>query len=145
MHFVALHHDDQLVEARARFPLFYDACLPELPDPDTGLRYAVVGDRQNTVLALLRQSYPFHGPGATVAVAALVLTARAGLVRLLAFLRRFFQDMTPWVTMLHVNLRRALVWLSADLTLDDVEETLRGHHFRTRVTQRNATTNGSVL
>lgn len=140
MHFIPLHHEDQLAEARARFPLFYDACLPALPDPCSGLRYAVVGDSQNTVLALLRQAQPFHGPTAAVTLAALVLTARPGLTRLLGFLRRFIREMAPWVGQLHVNLRRAPVWLSPDLTIADVEEALRHHRFRVRADYESTTT-----
>lgn len=53
--------DTQLAEARQRFPLLYDNCLPGLPPPDSGKRCAVVCDTRNTVLAVLQQDFPFRG------------------------------------------------------------------------------------
>jgi hypothetical protein len=59
MHFVPLCNESQLAEARLRFPLFYDGCLPHVPDPDAGLRHAVACDVDNTALAVLQQSHPW--------------------------------------------------------------------------------------
>ena len=54
MNFVPLTNDEQLAEARSRFPLLYDACLPRFPataneDP---VRYAVVCDQHTVSLSL---------------------------------------------------------------------------------------------
>lgn len=57
MHLVSLWDEQQLADARARFPLFYDACLPHVPDPESGTRCAVVCDAENTVLAVMQQTH----------------------------------------------------------------------------------------
>lgn len=126
-----LCNEQQLAEARLRFPLFYDACLPNLPDYEQGARCAVVADEDHTVLAVMHQRPPFTGEGATVTLGALVVARRSGLGRLLAFLRRFHAEVCAWVPRVSVNLQQlATMQLGDGLTRADVEQALRGHTFR---------------
>ena len=132
MHFVPLCNEQQVAAARGRFPLFHAACLPRPPDYEQGARCALVADEDGTVLAVLHQRPPFAGPGASVSVGALVVRRRAGLGRLLAFLRRFHADVQPWVPRVSVNLPQlgAALRLGDGLTRADVEAALRGHACR---------------
>lgn len=90
MNFCLLVEEDQLHEARQRFPLFYDTCLRELPDPADGERHAVVCDEENSVLAVLRHAHPYRGQ--VITLVALVARTERGVQRLLAFLRRLLTE-----------------------------------------------------
>lgn len=82
---VLLSSEEQVMEARRRFPLFYDACLPSLPtDPWGEIRMAVAADAEATVLAVLEQHRPFRTQ--PVRVTALVVASLEGLRALLRFL-----------------------------------------------------------
>ena len=85
MRFVTLCTEEEVETAREQYPLFYDACLPYLPHPNLhgglllsasprypGLRHALVCDEESTVLAVLRQRFPYQTEPVTVV--SLVLT-----------------------------------------------------------------------
>lgn len=94
MHFEILWDDERLLDARQRFPLFYDQCLPYVPDMAVhGTRYALVCDDRNTVLAVMQQQYPFRGGG--VVVTALVVKTMTGMHQLLRFFRKFMLEVQP--------------------------------------------------
>jgi phage tail protein X len=125
MNFLLLRDEQQLQQIRETFPLLREGCLPTLPLPaaDTdGSRYAVVCDRERTVLAVLRQTYPYRG--GTVAVVSLVVAAIPGLRRLLRFLRHFVDTVRPWIATVSLTPRHTQLFLHGGVTEADVFTTL---------------------
>ena len=90
MNFSLLVEESHVHDARQRFPLFYDACLRELPDPGLGIRHALVCDTENTVLAVLEHRFPYRG--SPITVVSLVAHSMEGVHRLLYFLRRLLTE-----------------------------------------------------
>lgn len=89
MHFCLLFDGDAVANARQKFPLFFDFCLPDPIDGEDGSRYALVCDAEHSALAVLRHSPPYRE--SAVSIVSLVVTNLGGLHRLLQFLRQFLR------------------------------------------------------
>ena len=135
-------------------PLFYDACLSRLPDDPWGeVRYALVCDEPNTVLAVLQQHYPYRGT--PIVISSLVCTRTespsnrvlriqlAGLRRLLKFLTHLLQASQPsrhlrccmrrflWLLASSIHMKRGIaLFLHGGIRSNDVEDAFLKHHFK---------------
>lgn len=129
MQLMLLSSEEQVMEARRRFPLFYDACLPSLPhDPWGELRTSVVADANHTVLAILEQQQPFQRQ--PVRLAALVVGSLDGLCALLRFLQAFLARCHAHGVLSRVSVPHSVRLFTADgIGQAEVHQALVDHAF----------------
>jgi hypothetical protein len=85
--FILLRDESSLLKAQQKFRLLYCDCVPSL-DKMNGT-HALVGDRDNSFLIVMRHDAPYDR--VSVVVTALVVETEAGLKKLQQFLRHFMK------------------------------------------------------
>ena len=123
MVFHILREEAQLETARSLHPLFYDVCLPNIPTDENGVRFAMVCDLNNTVLAVLMQTLPHK----EIVVTSLVLTHIHGLPKLLRFLKHFLQLARPFAHSVQLTPQHTRMLLHNNVSTTEVERLLFPH------------------
>ena len=120
---ICIHDEQDLQTIRQNHRLFYDNCQPNLQNTQiTGERYAVVLDgAKEEALLVVCQRYPYNGT--PIFVTALVVSALAGLVRCVCFLRHMLHETYPWANSVRMHHNVILHITDPRITILDVHNT----------------------